>query len=169
MSGSDFFKMKYTGKVLNLFYAVLQAGISFLVIKVSTETVNQGVLNLSITYAILACILGLVSIGRDHIIVYLDVSSPYNKEKNEHDLTKIELEAAREEVEEKKDLIHSITSGLNNTFINNKASDKRIKEIEIILTSLNNSAKISNCGNSKLAKTNGGNLLQSMIDAGKRS
>ncbi|WP_039897823.1 hypothetical protein [Cedecea davisae] len=169
MSVGDFLKMKYTGKILTLFYAVIQAGISFVVIKISTETVNQGKLSLSITYAVLALILGLVSIGRDHIIIYMDSSSPYNKEKNEHDITKILLEAAREEIEEKKDLIHTITSNLNNTFINCKTSVNRIKEIEVLLTSLNRSAKISNCGNSKLSKTSGGNLLKSIMDAGQNS
>lgn len=169
MSAGDLFKMKYTGKVLTLIYAVIQAGISFAVIKISTETLTQGYLSLSITYAILALIFGMVSMGRDHIVIYVDSASPYNKEKNEHEITKVLLEAAREEIEEKKDLIHTITSNLNNTFITCKTSVKKIAEIEVLLTSLNKSAKVSNCGNSKLSKTSGGNLLQSIMDAGQSS
>jgi len=169
MSAGNLLKMKYTGKILTLFYAVIQAGISFIVIKISTETVSQGKLSLSITYAVLALVLGLVSLGRDYISVYMDSSSPYNKEKDEHEITKILLEAAREEIEEKKDLIHTITSNLNNTFITCKTPVKRVQEIEVLLTSLNKSAKISNCGNSKLSKTSGGNLLQAIMDAEQSS
>ncbi|WP_206063178.1 hypothetical protein, partial [Kluyvera georgiana] len=77
MSAGDLFKMKYTGKVLTLIYAVIQAGISFAVIKISTETLTQGYLSLSITYAILALIFGMVSMGRDHIVIYVDSASPY--------------------------------------------------------------------------------------------
>ncbi|ANI83953.1 hypothetical protein [Kosakonia oryzae] len=166
MRGSGIFKMKYTGKIILLIYAVIQAGVSFFVIKISSDFLSSNLLNLSITYAILSLILGLVSLLREHISIYVDLTSPYNKEKIAHNETKQELEEIKEQLEEKKDYIHSITSNLNNTFVGKKTKTSKLEEIEKIVIMLNNNAKLANCGNSKLSKDSKGDLLKMLMATG---
>jgi len=155
--------MKYSGKVIALIYGAIQAGVSFLILKFSVELVTQNVVNMSITYAVLALLLGVMSMGKDHISVYVDVTSPYHKERLAHEDTKVILEKVQEELEEKKDYIHSIKSSLNNTFITCKTGTSKLDNIEKILTYLNKDSRLANCGNSKLSQKIGGDLLAALM------
>ncbi|HEY2452053.1 MAG TPA: hypothetical protein VGI71_05460 [Scandinavium sp.] len=146
-------KMKYSGKVFTLLYAALQALLSFVVMKISTEYVKVNFLSMSVIYAVIAAMLGVLNLGKDYLSVYVDSQSSYNKERNSHENTKTKLSDTKRELEEKKDIIHDVLSSMNNTFVNVKTNSEQVDKFRKITTALNNDKRISNCGNSSIAVT----------------
>lgn len=156
--------MSHTGKVLSLLYGALQAGISFVILKASVEFIKQDWLSMSITYAILSAIMIILSMGKEYISVYVDLTSPYHKERLSHEQTKLLLTDVREDLEEKRDYIHSITANLNNAFVDFKSSDMtKLENVEKILRVMNKDSRLANCGNSKLSQQKGGDLISALM------
>lgn len=145
------FAMKYTGKIFSFLFTALQAFLSFLIMKYSSDFIKKDFLNMSVIYATIAAILGVMNILKDHISIYVDSQSPYNKELEAHSKTKNELNAITVELEEKKDVIHDVISTMNNTFINIKTNGEQLDNIKKIATALNKDKRLSNCGNSRIA------------------
>lgn len=145
------FDMKYTGKIFTFLYTALQAFLSFLIMKYSSDFIKKDLLNMSVVYASIAAIFGIMNILKDHISIYVDSQSPYNKEREAHSNTKTELASVSVELEEKKDVIHDVISTMNNTFINIKTNTEQLDNIKKIATALNKDKRLSNCGNSSIA------------------
>lgn len=145
------FDMKYTGKIFSFLFTALQAFLSFQIMKCSSDFIKEDLLNMSVVYASIAAILGVMNLVKDHISIYIDSQSPYNKEKEAHFTTKTALGLIQVELEEKKDVIHDVISTMNNTFINIKTNTEQLENIKKIATALNKDKRLSNCGNSSIA------------------
>lgn len=159
-----FLKLKYTGKILSACFTVAQTWLMYYVLGKMASFVKHDTFSMSVVSAILSLIILVLSVAKDHIANNIDVNSDVNKEKALHKETTKELNKIKEELEEKKDHIHTMISCFNNTFLDKKSSSEQLNQVKELLKEINKDKKISNCGNSKMSRGGKNSFLRDFIE-----
>lgn len=140
-----FLRKRHTGKLVSLLNAAVYSIASFFAIDFikgmisSKETINQ-----SIGIVLLLLFSGLLVWIRDLITDVLDMQSPVNKERDEHNKTKEELKVSNKDLENCRRAMHAIRSQLTNTMMKEPDDGDKLKKITEVLMKINSDLFVNN-------------------------
>ncbi|MBS4696384.1 hypothetical protein J4G65_13025 [Aeromonas allosaccharophila] len=147
-----FLNLKHTGKILSAFHTLFASAITFYAMDYfkSQMQSDNPTFPVQLVIAIIIAFTAVMGMLRDYINEDLNMQSPLNKEKNAHEDTKLSLTIVKDELEDKKKIIHAITSNINNTLISSAGSREAIQQLRDIMTKVNKEECVHNINNVNL-------------------
>jgi hypothetical protein len=138
--------LKHTGKLLSALYTLFASAITFYAMDYfkSEMQSDEPAFPIPVVIAILVAFTALMGMLRDYVNEDLNMQGPLNKEKNAHEETKASLIIVRQELEDKKKIIHAITSNINNTLISSTGSKDAIQQLRDIMIKVNKEEGVHN-------------------------
>ncbi len=161
----NFLRKRHTGKLVSLLNAALYSIASFFAIDFIKGMISsEDKISQSTGVVLLLLFSGLLVWLRDLVTDVLDMQSPVNKERYEHNKTKKELETSNKELEDCRRAIHAIRSNLTNTMMKEPDDVGKLRKITEVLMKINSNLFVNN-----VAEPSGGDIQKdymSMFGAG---
>lgn len=140
-----FLRLKHTGKLIGLINTAIYSTISYFVFSIlKTMISSKNVTYQSVGIILLLLFVGLLGWLRDLITDTIDKQSPANKERDEHEKTKIELNRVKEELSECRQIIHAIRSNITNTIMLEPDDKGKIEKIVAMMVKINIDSSVNN-------------------------
>ncbi|MFQ2285514.1 hypothetical protein [Aeromonas dhakensis] len=143
---SRFLNLKHTGKFLSALHTLFASAVTFYAMDFFKSDMQSAspFLPIQLGIAIVIAFTAVMGLLRDYVNEDLNMQSPLNKEKKAHEVTKTSLYSVKDELEDKKKIIHAITSNINNTLISTTGNKETVQQLRDIMTKINKEEGVHN-------------------------